>query len=105
MPLDAAIITGVGLMSFAGAFGASLALAKRRDPVPFDKRLTGPSSPSRLALKALGIGTICAVTGVSCMVMGVKYLFDIRDVNDLRNKMGHLVPDKYKLSKSNSRNI
>lgn len=73
------LVSGLGLASFFGAFGVSLGLAKRRSPDAFSLSHSNPAA--QLALRALGLGTLCAVLGVGGVALSVKYAFGIHSVS------------------------
>lgn len=80
--LDGVFFTvGIGLASALGAFGISLGIARKRSPNAFTASLPqGHESPTRLAMRALGWGTICAVVGVGSIVMAAKYMTGVSNV-------------------------
>ena len=72
---------GIGLATALGAFGISLGIARKRSPDAFAASLPqGHESPTRLAVRALGWGTICAVVGVGSIVMAVKCIARVSNV-------------------------
>ncbi len=85
---------GTLVLSMAGAamlfgFGMTFVMAKRRDPTFFlqsmfparpqsvlnqmNSHQDSMESPSRLALRALGVGTLAAIAGTTCVV-GLTWL-------------------------------
>lgn len=104
----AAFLTGVTGISILFGFGTTLAAAKRKDPHFFDQGLTGQvgeaaveprPQPHRvngrivhprpiqqiepgasLAVRALGWGTLYAVTGCSVLFYGIWTLMGVKDV-------------------------
>ncbi|CAD0198290.1 unnamed protein product [Chrysodeixis includens] len=84
-----------GISTFVG-FGATLAAARKTDPKFFSKGLHGSpelaDAGAILALRALGWGTLYAVTGTSCLCYGIWKLSGAKDLKDFRVKMGNLLP-------------
>ena len=73
---------GIGLASALGAFGISLGITRKRSPDAFTASLPqGHESPTRLAMRALGLGTICAVVGVGSIVMAAKCVVGVSNVS------------------------
>lgn len=70
-------ITGVTFASIVGGFGYAIGQARRRSPQPFDART---QEGVKLAVKALGWGTVLAVSGVGLLILGVKTALGVRDV-------------------------
>lgn len=83
MPTDGVFVGGIALTSFFGGLGLSLAIAKRRNPNVFKNSSGGnpPNDAARMAMRALGIGTVCAILGVGGIVLGIKYAFNIHNVS------------------------
>ena len=103
-----AFLAGVTGISMLFGFGTTLAAAKKKDPHFFDQGLTGQfsesagesvSHPQRtkgriahprtiqhvepgasLAIRALGWGTLYAVTGCSVLFYGIWTLMGVKDV-------------------------
>lgn len=76
-------VFGVGVGSLIGAFGISLGLARRRNPDLSMKAIEGHESPSRLAARALGWGTLLAFTGVSGLAMIAGYVSGASNVSNV----------------------
>ena len=70
-------LAGVTFASILGGLGLTLGKARRKSPDAFGKR---HEEATRLALRALGWGTVCAVGGVGLLVFGVKSALGIKDV-------------------------
>ena len=75
----ALFITGVTFASIVGGFGYAIGQARRRSPEPFDART---QEGVKLAVKALGWGTVLAVSGVGLLVLGVKAVLGVKDVRE-----------------------
>lgn len=74
----AMFITGVTFASVVGGFGYAIGQARRRSPGSFDART---EEGVKLAIRALGWGTVLAVTGVGLLVLGVKKAMGVKDVS------------------------
>lgn len=65
-------------------FGATLASAKKRDPVHFNKGMIAtreiPEAGASLALRALGWGTLYAVAGCGILCYGIWKLSGAHNV-------------------------
>ena len=70
-------ISGVTLASIVGGFGFAIGQARRRGPEPFDVRT---QEGVKLAIKALGYGTVLAISGVGLLILGVKTALGVKDV-------------------------
>ena len=70
-------LAGVTFASVLGGVGLTLAKARRKSPDAFGKR---EEEATRLALKALGWGTLYAVSGVGLLVYGVKSALGVKNV-------------------------
>ena len=77
-------VIGVGIGSMLGAFGLSLGLARRRNPDFSMMTLPGHESPGRLAARALGWGTVLALSGVSGIVLVIGYACGVSNVSPVR---------------------
>jgi len=75
----ALFISGVTFASIVGGFGYAIGQARRRSPEPFDART---QEAVKLATKALGWGTVLAVSGVGLLVLGVKTALGVKDVRE-----------------------
>lgn len=73
----ALLLTGVTFASMASGFGYAIGQARRRSPGSFDQR---QQEGVKLAMRALGWGTVLAVSGVGLLVFGVKTALGVRDV-------------------------
>ena len=90
MPPIAETVFLVSVASAAAIFGfsATLATARKQDPNHFSKGLTGhhlkelPESGGRLAVRALGYGTLYAVTGFSAFCWLVWKMSGAKDVRN-----------------------
>lgn len=75
----ALFLTGVTLASMVGGFGYAIGQARRRSPGSFDQR---QQEGVKLAVRALGWGTVLAVSGVGLLVFGVKTALGVKDVRE-----------------------
>ncbi len=75
-------VIGVGLGSLVGSFGISLALARKKNPDFSMRAIEGHESPSRLAARALGWGSLLAFSGVFGLVILTGYLCGVSSVCD-----------------------
>ncbi|XP_015903600.2 transmembrane protein 242 isoform X2 [Parasteatoda tepidariorum] len=86
-------VTGV---SVVGGFGMALAMAKKKDPVYFLKGMMAtkelPESGGSLAMRALGWGTLYAVTGFSAVCYGIWKLMGVNNLEEFRQKVGKNLP-------------
>lgn len=73
----ALFITGVTFASIVGGFGYAIGQARRRSSEAFDAR---SQEGVKLALRALGWGTVLAVSGVGLLVLSVKTALGVKDV-------------------------
>ena len=73
----ALFITGVTFASIVGGFGYAIGQARRRSSEAFDART---QEGVKLALRALGWGTVLAVSGVGLLVLSVKTTLGVKDV-------------------------
>lgn len=94
--LETSFLLSVTGMSVIGGFGMALAMAKRKDPVFFFKGMMAtkelPESGSSLAMKALGWGTLYAVSGFSLFCFGVWKLMGVNNLEEFRYKVGNTLP-------------
>lgn len=72
-------LTGVALASILGGFSYAIGQARRRSPGSFDQR---QQEGVKLAVRALGWGTVLAVSGVGLLVFGVKTTLGVKDVRE-----------------------
>ena len=77
----ALLLTGVTFASMASGFGYAIGQARRRSPSSFDQR---QQEGAKLAMRALGWGTVLAVSGVGLLIFGVKTALGVKDVR-IRN--------------------
>ena len=75
----ALFLTGVTLASMVGGFGYAIGQARRRSPGSFDQH---QQEGVKLAVRALGWGTVPAVSGVGFLVFGVKTALGVKDVRE-----------------------
>ena len=62
-----------------GGFGYAIGQARRRSPGSFDQH---QQEGVKLAVRALGWGTVLAVSGVGLLVFGVKTALGVKDVRE-----------------------
>lgn len=74
---ETVFLAGVTFASMVGGFGYAIGQARRRSPEPLNART---HEGVKLALRALGWGTVLAVSGVGLLVLGVKTVFGVKDV-------------------------
>ncbi|CAG0911035.1 unnamed protein product [Cyprideis torosa] len=116
--LSATFLLGVGFMSMLGGFAGALAMAKKSDPRAFNDGLLPiseepqPSEPSRvgaklkisstakvplesgasLAVRALGWGSLYAVSAVSLLSFAIWKLVGAKDFQEFRFRVGSVLP-------------
>lgn len=73
----ALLLSGVTFAAMAGGFGYAIGQARRRSPSSFDQR---QQEGAKLAMRALGWGTVIAVSGVGLLIFGVKTALGVKDV-------------------------
>ncbi|GAV04386.1 hypothetical protein RvY_14670 [Ramazzottius varieornatus] len=92
----AVFLGGVTFLGLLSGFGSALAMAKKRDPTSFDKGLLPEAkkleSGASFALRALGWGTLYAVSGVGLLCFTVYKILDVQSALDFRQKMKNLMP-------------
>ena len=74
-------VLGFSVGSMIGAFGISLALARKKNPDFSMQAIEGHESPSRLAVRALGWGTALAFASVSGLALAVGYVSGASNVS------------------------
>lgn len=87
----ALFLTGVTLASMVGGFGYAIGQARRRSPGSFDQH---QQEGVKLAVRALGWGTVLAVSGVGFLVFGVKTALGVKDAKEFGLKMKRILPTK-----------
>ncbi|GFQ87142.1 transmembrane protein 242 [Trichonephila clavata] len=94
--LETSFLLTVTGMSVIGGFGMALAMAKKRDPVYFFKGMMPtkelPESGGSLAMRALGWGTLYAVSGFSVFCFGVWKMMGVKNLEEFRLKVGNVLP-------------
>ncbi|XP_064473004.1 transmembrane protein 242-like [Ornithodoros turicata] len=92
---------GAFLVGLAGAatlfgFGATIAMAKKRDPKFFTQGILGsravPESGTSLALRALGWGTLYSTAGFGIFSFLVWKMIGAHSFEDFRHKVGSFLP-------------
>ncbi|KAI0208732.1 transmembrane protein 242 [Lamellibrachia satsuma] len=101
-------LASVAGMSMMCGFGATLAVAKKKDPNFFTKGLLAgehiPESGAALAMRALGWGTLYAVTGVGLICFGIWKLSGAKNMEDFRAKIPK-APKKETQGRNSFKNI
>ncbi|PFX34576.1 transmembrane protein 242-like [Stylophora pistillata] len=87
----ALLLSGVTFASMAGGFGYAIGQARRRSPSSFDQR---QQEGAKLAMRALGWGTVIAVSGVGLLIFGVKTALGVKDTKEFGLKMKSIFPTK-----------
>lgn len=86
-------VTGVSALI---GFGSTVAAVRKRDPKYFDQGVVGVKAVSEtgasLALRALGWGSLYAITGCGVLFYGIWKLSGARNFEDFRMKMGSILP-------------
>ncbi|XP_012272628.1 transmembrane protein 242 [Orussus abietinus] len=89
-------LTAVAGMSTIIGFGAALGAVKKQDPKGFSEGIVGAKgmaeTGSSLALRALGWGTLYAVSGCSIFFYAIWKLSGATNAAEFRLKMGSLLP-------------
>lgn len=88
----AVFLTGVTFASMMGGFGVSLGMARKKSPDAF---VTRYNDGVKLAARALGYGSLLAVSGVGLIVYGVKKALGVSNVsigkaNEMHPMHGHI---------------
>eukprot|EP00794_Sanderia_malayensis_P000122 gene122-733_t len=84
-----AFFAGVTLISVLAGFGFALARVKKKNPKEF---IEVPAT--KLALKALGLGTALSLSGTALLVFGVKRALGVKTMEDFSNLMKGRMPQK-----------
>lgn len=89
-------LCGIAGISVLFGFGGAVAMAKKRDPSYFYKGMLQskeiPESGGQLAMRALGWGTLYAVSGFSAFCYVVWKLLGVNNLQEFRIKVGTLLP-------------
>ncbi|XP_075552692.1 transmembrane protein 242 [Dermacentor variabilis] len=93
---EAAFLFGVAGAAAIFGFGMTLAQAKKRDPETFAEGLTASQnvheSGSKLALRALGRGTLYSVTGFSLFCFLAWKAIGVSNLEEFKLKVGSILP-------------
>ena len=73
-------IFGICTVSLLAGFGLALGRVKRKNPTEFNEL-----AANKLALKALGYGTILSVCGCGILVVAAKWALGVRNVSPMLN--------------------
>ncbi|XP_018577353.1 transmembrane protein 242 [Anoplophora glabripennis] len=89
-------LTGVSGIAALAGFGATLAAARKQDPKYFGKGMLAtkelPETGANLAIRALGWGTLYAVTGCGILFYSVWKLSGAKNIEEFRYKVGSIWP-------------
>ncbi|RWR98697.1 Transmembrane protein 242-like protein, partial [Dinothrombium tinctorium] len=90
-------LSSVAGISTLFGFGLTVAVAKKKDPQYFAKGLQMaskniPESGGALAMRALGYGSLYAVTGFSVFCFVVWKAMGVKDLAEFRQKVGSFLP-------------
>ncbi|XP_044266287.1 transmembrane protein 242 [Tribolium madens] len=89
-------LAGVSGISALVGFGATLAAAKKQDPKFFGKGMEGSrtmgETGASLALRALGWGTLYAVTGCGVLFYAIWKVSGAQNFEEFRHKVGSILP-------------
>lgn len=92
--------TVAGISALSG-FARAVTIVRRQDPKYFGEGISGINklheTGTSLAIRALGWGSLCAVTGCGVIFYGIWKLSGATDMKEFRFKMGSLLP---KISKN-----
>ncbi|KAF7269205.1 transmembrane protein 242 [Rhynchophorus ferrugineus] len=84
-----------GISAIVG-FGTTIAAARKRDPTHFGKGFIPtkelPETGAGLALRALGWGTLYAITGCGILFYGIWTISGAHNLKEFRQKMGEILP-------------
>ena len=97
--VEALFLTGVTGASIIFGFGTSIAAAKKKDPEYFGKGMTPGyrmETGGSLAMRALGWGSVYAVTGCGVLFFGIWKLLGVQNVSVVRIKLHTLYLFKIK---------
>nr|CAH7737859.1 unnamed protein product [Callosobruchus chinensis] len=90
-------LAGVTGISAIVGFGMTVATAKKHDPKYFNKGMVPtrelPESGANLAMRALGWGTLYAVTGCGILFYSIWKLSGAQSFSEFRYKMGNILPE------------
>ena len=73
-----AFLFGVTFASVVGGFGLAVGATRRRSPTPFSGQLHDEGA--RLAMRALGWGTVISVSGVAAIGIVAKSAYELKKV-------------------------
>jgi len=89
-------LTSIAGFSMVGAFGTSIAMAKKQDPRNFAKGITGSreiiESGASLATRALAWGSLFSVLGVGTICFTVWKFLGVHNLPEFRQKFGSMMP-------------
>ncbi|CAH1954414.1 unnamed protein product [Acanthoscelides obtectus] len=90
-------LAGVSGISAVIGFGMTVASSKKQDPKYFNKGMMPtrelPESGANLAMRALGWGTLYAVTGCGILFYSIWKLSGAHNFVEFRHKMGSILPN------------
>ena len=73
-----AFLVGVTFASVVGGFGLAVGAARRRSPTSFSGQVHDEGA--KLAMRALGWGTVISVSGVTAIVIAGKSVYELKKV-------------------------
>ncbi|XP_011694897.1 PREDICTED: transmembrane protein 242 isoform X2 [Wasmannia auropunctata] len=93
---SAVFLSTVASISALAGFSRAVAVTRKRDPKHFGDGISGikgyHETGASLAIRALGWGTIYAITGCSLFFYGIWKLSGATNMEEFRFKMGSLLP-------------
>lgn len=100
-------LTAVTGIAAAIGFGTTVIAARKQDPKYFDQGVAGTKAMSEtgasLAMRALGRGTLYAVTGCGVLFYGIWKISGATNAQEFRQTMGSFLPKISKNSPPQSR--
>ncbi|XP_065057977.1 uncharacterized protein LOC135685826 [Rhopilema esculentum] len=82
-------IFGITTLSLFAGFGLTLGRVRKKNPTEF-----GELGATKLALKALGIGTVLSIAGCGFLVLATKWALGVRNVEEFSLLMTGSLPSK-----------
>ncbi|XP_070567979.1 transmembrane protein 242-like [Ptychodera flava] len=92
------LLSGIAGAAMIFGFGATLGMAKRKNPAMFSKGFLPipsaemPESGASLGLRALAWGTVFSITGVGALTFAVCKALGIESLSDFKNTMQSTMP-------------
>ncbi|KMQ91076.1 putative transmembrane protein 242 [Lasius niger] len=98
----AVFLSAVTSISALAGFARAVGVARKQDPKYFGEGLSGVKGVNEtgasLAIRALGWGSLCAITGCGLFFYGIWKISGATNAEEFRFKMGSLLP---KIPKNN----